>query len=62
MPEDPRSVAHVERAMRSLARAHGLPEPDEVIPGEDGAVLCLWHASKVAVVVEPDDGDAGEPP
>jgi len=62
MAEYPHTLAHVERAMRSLARAHGLPEPDEVIPGEDGAVLCLWHESQVAVVVEPDHGDAGEPP
>ncbi len=49
-PERP-SRDDAEHAMRRLLRDHDLPEPDEVLDHEDG-IVCLWHESKVAVVVE----------
>jgi hypothetical protein len=41
-----------ERAMRRLLREHDLPEPDEILDHEDGGIVCLWHESKVVVVVD----------
>lgn len=41
-----------ERAMRRLLREHDLPEPDEILDHEDGGIVCLWHESKVMVVVD----------
>jgi hypothetical protein len=41
-----------ERAMRCLLREHDLPEPDEILDHEDGGIVCLWHESKVVVVVD----------
>ena len=43
-----------EAAMRRLLRENSLPEPDEVLPHEDGGILCLWHEPKVAVVIDLD--------
>jgi hypothetical protein len=40
-----------ERRIRELLRENDLPQPDEIVPHEDG-ILCLWHEQKVAVVIE----------
>jgi hypothetical protein len=40
--------------MRSLLRAHDLPEPDEILDHEGGGIVCLWHEPKVAIVVDLD--------
>jgi hypothetical protein len=41
-----------ERAVLRLLRANDLPEPDEIRDHEDGGIVCLWHHSKVAVIVD----------
>ncbi len=41
--------------MRRLLRENSLPQPDEVLPHEDGGILCLWHEPKVAVIIDLDD-------
>jgi hypothetical protein len=43
-----------EAAMRRLLSENSLPQPDEVLPHEDGGILCLWHETKVAVVIDLD--------
>jgi hypothetical protein len=50
--EEPPGREEAERAMRSLLRAHDLPEPDEILDHEDGGIVCLWHEPKVALVVD----------
>jgi hypothetical protein len=44
---------HAERKLRRLLEDYGLPEPDEVVYGEQ-VIELLWHDRKVAVVVELD--------
>ena len=46
--------ADAEQAFRELLRNAELTEPDEILPHEDG-ILCLWHAQKVAVVIDLED-------
>ncbi len=41
-----------EATLRRLLRENSLPQPDEVLPEEDGGILCLWHEQKVAVIIE----------
>jgi hypothetical protein len=52
------TTAEAEQRMRELLADAGLPEPDEVQHG-DGEVKFLWYDSKVAVVVNLDEGEAG---
>lgn len=40
--------------MRELLRAAEIPEPDEILPHDDG-IVCLWHEQKLAVVVDLED-------
>ena len=40
--------------MRRLLQDNDLPQPDEVMPHEDGGILLLWHESKTAVVIDVD--------
>jgi hypothetical protein len=51
MPELPPTRENAEHLMRRLLRENDLPQPDEIVPHEDG-ILCLWHEQKVAVVIE----------
>jgi hypothetical protein len=41
--------------MRRLLKEASLPQPDEVLPHEDGGIVCLWNEPKVAVVIDPGD-------
>jgi hypothetical protein len=45
----------MEVAMRDLLERGELPQPDEVLPHENGGIVCLWHEQKVAIIVDPDD-------
>jgi hypothetical protein len=49
----------MEVAMRDLCARAELPQPDEVLPHEDGGIVCLWHEEKVAIVVDPDEPAVG---
>jgi hypothetical protein len=49
----------MEVAMRDLCARAELPQPDEVLPHEDGGIVCLWHDEKVAIVVDPDEPAVG---
>lgn len=60
MAEPTPSRAEIEAAIRALLSDHGLPEPDEVLPHEDGGIVCLWHEQRVAIVVDPDEGGKRE--
>jgi hypothetical protein len=51
MPELPPTRENAEHLMRRLLRENDLPQPDEILPHEDG-ILCLWHEPKVAVVID----------
>ena len=42
-----------EAAMRRLLTKASLPQPDKVLPHEDGGIMCLWHDQKVAVIIDP---------
>jgi hypothetical protein len=44
-----------EQAMRELLEREGLPQPDEVEQRET-SVLLLWHATKLAVVIDLAEG------
>ena len=44
----------LKEEFRRLLEDNGLPEPDEVVPHEDGGILCLWHERKVSVVLDLD--------
>ena len=44
-----------ERAMRELLETEGLPQPDEVDYRET-SILLLWHATKLAVVIDLEEG------
>src|SRR4051794_8032191 len=50
-----------ERAMRELLEREGLPQPDEV-EHRDTSILLLWHATKLAVVIDLEEGDEAPPP
>ena len=45
----------VEERLRELLAANDVPAPDAVEHRADGSVLALWHAQKVAIVIEPDE-------
>ncbi len=47
-----------EATMRRLLTENSLPQPDEVLPHEDGGILCLWHEPKVVVIIDPGEGVA----
>jgi hypothetical protein len=49
----------MEESMRRLLERGDLPQPDEILPHEDGGIVCLWHEQGVAVVVDPDDPELG---
>ena len=55
---DPQREA-MEESMRRLLERGDLPEPDEILPHEDGGIVCLWHEQGVAVVVDPDERERG---
>jgi hypothetical protein len=59
MPELPPTRENAERLMRRLLRDNDLPQPDEILPHEDG-ILCLWHEPKVAVVIDLEEGRSDE--
>lgn len=43
-----------QAATRRLLSEASLPQqPDEVLPHEDGGIVCLWHEQKVAVIIDP---------
>jgi hypothetical protein len=44
-----------EQAMRELLERAGMPQPDEVEHRET-SVLLLWHATKLAVVIDLEEG------
>ena len=44
-----------EAAMRRLLAEASLPQPDEVRPHENGGIVCFWHESKVAVIIDPGE-------
>jgi hypothetical protein len=44
----------MEAAFRRLLSDRDLREPDEIQPHEDGGIICLWHAEKLAVVIDPE--------
>ena len=44
----------MEVAFRDLLAGNDLREPDEIRPHEDGGIICLWHAEKLAVVIDPE--------
>jgi hypothetical protein len=48
------SHAAMEAAIRGLCADNDLRQPDEIHPHEDGGIVCLWHAEKLAVVIDPD--------
>ena len=43
-----------EGAMRELLSREGLPQPDEV-EHRERSILLLWHATKLAVVIDLDE-------
>lgn len=45
--------AKMKDLMLQLLKANELPEPDEIVDGYDGSIVCLWHGPRVAVVVDP---------
>ena len=45
--------------MRRLLERGDLPQPDEILPHQDGGIVCLWHEQKLAVIVDPDPPEAG---
>jgi hypothetical protein len=53
MSTEPESRDEIERGMRRLLREHDLPQPDDILDHEDGGIICLWHESKVAIIVDP---------
>lgn len=57
-PTDQHQAA--ERAMRELLDGEGLPQPDEVEYREASVVL-LWHDTKLAVVIDLEEGDLVPP-
>ena len=61
MAESTPSRAEIEAAMRTLLSDNELPEPDEILPHDNGGIVCLWHAQRVAIVVDPDDEPMPEP-
>jgi hypothetical protein len=44
-----------EQAMRELLERAGMPQPDEVEYRET-SILMLWHATKLAVVIDLEEG------
>jgi hypothetical protein len=50
-----------EQAMRELLEREGLPQPDEVERRET-SILLLWHATKLAVVIDLEEGPEMPPP
>ena len=50
-----------ERAMRELLETEGLPQPDEVDYRET-SILLLWHETKLAVVIDLEEGPEMQPP
>jgi hypothetical protein len=50
-----------EAAMRELLSRESLPQPDEV-EHRERSILLLWHATKLAVVIDLDGEDAMAPP
>jgi hypothetical protein len=44
-----------EQAMRELLERAGMPPPDEVEYRET-SILMLWHATKLAVVIDLEEG------
>jgi hypothetical protein len=44
-----------EQAMRELLERAGMPQPDEVEHRET-SILMLWHATKLAVVIDLEEG------
>ncbi|HEY0633493.1 MAG TPA: hypothetical protein VGC98_15660 [Thermoleophilaceae bacterium] len=50
-----------EQAMRELLEREGLPQPDEVEHRET-SILLLWHATKLAVVIDLEEGPEMPPP
>jgi hypothetical protein len=50
-----------ERAMREMLTGEGLPQPDEVEYREASVVL-LWHETKLAVVIDLEEGDGSPLP
>jgi hypothetical protein len=55
MPAPPPTRGEAEAAVRRLLSENSLPQPDEVLPHEDGGILCLWHETKVAVIIDLDE-------
>lgn len=51
----------MELAMRDLLERGELAQPDEILPHEDGGIVCIWHEQKLAVIVDPDDPEDGFP-
>jgi hypothetical protein len=43
------------RTLRQHLLDQGLSEPDELRPDEDGALVCVWHARAVALIVDLED-------
>jgi hypothetical protein len=52
MPDRAPSREDAAAAIRRLLEDHSLPEPDQILPHEDGGIVCLWHEEKVAVIVD----------
>ncbi|MEA2431638.1 MAG: hypothetical protein QOI19_2111 [Thermoleophilaceae bacterium] len=50
-----------EQAMRELLEREGLPQPDEV-EHRERSILLLWHATKLAVVIDLEEGPEMPPP
>ncbi len=55
MTAPPPTRDDAEAAMRRLLSENSLPQPDEVLPHEDGGIRCLWHEPKVAVIIDLDE-------
>jgi hypothetical protein len=54
--EEPTPISDdAKQLLRRLLDDNDLPQPDEILPHEDG-ILCLWHEPKVAVVIEFEEG------
>jgi hypothetical protein len=54
MKDPPRDRDAIETSFRRLLAANDLREPDAIQPHEDGGIVCLWYAEKLAVVIDPD--------
>jgi hypothetical protein len=61
MSDQTPSRAEIEAAMRALLTDNDLPEPDEVLPHENGGIVCLWHEQRIAIVVDPDEDPVAGP-